>query len=135
MKANKIAAVAALILAAASLMAADKPKTDKSVLIGTWTVSSGVYSDGSVESELEMEFTFKDKTLTNPMDGSELTWTIDEKAKSVTASGAAGIMTLGYKIVDANSVELNLLKVKKDKETVVVGEKGSFKLLKLSRKK
>ncbi len=138
MKSKKtvLALLAALVLVPAALAAADKPKSDKAAFIGTWTVSLGIYQDGSKETELEMEFAFSDKTLTNPMDGSALAWTIDEKAKTISATGASGAMTLGYKIVNADTVELGLLKVKKDaKETVVVGDKGTFKSLTLSRKK
>jgi hypothetical protein len=138
MKSKKtiLAALAALVLIPAVLAAADKPKGDKASFIGTWTVSLGIYQDGSKETELEMEFAFTDKTLTNPMDGSELAWTIDEKAKTISATGASGAMTLGYKVVNADTVELGLLKVKKDaKETVVVGDKGTFKSLTLARKK
>ena len=131
-----MAAAALLLIAQASLSAADKAKTDKSVFIGAWTVSVGIYADGTKETELEMEFAFTDTTLTNPMDGSALAWTIDEKSKTIASSGASGAMTLGYKIVDKDTVELNLLKVKKDaKETLVVGDKGTFKLLTLKRKK
>lgn len=132
-----IAAAAALFLIAqAGLMAADKPKSDKAVFLGAWTVSVGIYADGTKETELEMEFAFKDDTMTNPMDAGELSWTIDEKAKTIASSGASGLMILGYKIVNKDSIELNLLKVKKDgKETLVVGDKGTFKSLTLARKK
>lgn len=138
MNAKRMIAVAAALLcvAQAGLAAADKPKGDKAVFIGAWTVSAGVYADGTKETELEMEFAFKDKTMTNPMDSSELAWTIDEKAKTIESSGASGAMTLGYKIVGNDAIELNLLKVKKDgKETLVVGDKGTFKTLLLARKK
>lgn len=131
-----IAALAAIIYLPAVHAAAQALKGDKAVFIGAWTVSQGIYQDGTKETELEMEFAFTDTTLTNPMDGSALAWTIDEKAKTISATGTSGAMTLGYKILKPDVIELGLLKVRKDgKETIVVGDKGTFKTLSLNRKK
>jgi hypothetical protein len=133
---------AILILAALALCislpvaAAGKGKTDKDTLQGTWTVSVGVYQDKTLEKELEMSFSFKSDTMTNPMDDSELAYSVDEKTKTITAVGLSGTIKLVYKIVGANDLEFSLLSVKGSdgKETLVVGPGGTFTLLRLVRK-
>jgi hypothetical protein len=138
MNVKKFIGIVAVIglCAAQSVMAAPKAKADKDILQGTWAVSEGVYPDKSVEKELEMSFSFKGDTMTNPMDDSVLAFKIDEKAKTITASDKAGSITLIYRIVDEKNVEFTQMSVKgaDGKATTVVGKDGTFTLLKLIKK-
>jgi hypothetical protein len=135
MKAKRNLIALVLCAAAAALAVAAPAKTDRQRLLGTWAVTVGTYSDGSLENELEMSFAFKDKTMTNPMDGAELAYAIDETAKTITATGAAGTTVIGYRLIDDNTLEFTAMKVSAaGKETLIVGDKAMFKLLKLAKK-
>jgi hypothetical protein len=137
MKSRKaIAAIAGLVFVLAfSLGGSAAPQGDKASLLGTWKVSQGVYSDDSLENELEMSFTFTETTLTNPMDGGELSYSLDQAAKRISASNAATSMVMVYRIVDKRSLEISEMRVTgKGKTTVIVGAGGMFKLLRLGRK-
>ena len=108
--------------------------TDKALLQGSWKVVQGVYSDGSLEKELDMGFTFTATALTNPMDGSSLAYTIDEKTKTIKATGADSSIVIVYKVVDKTKVEFTQMTVTaKGKDTVIVGKDGMFTSLSLGR--
>jgi hypothetical protein len=130
--------IAAALLLAAGLAAfgAAKAKADKDALQGTWYVAQGVYTDGSLEKELEMQFTFKAATMTNPMaDDKEIPWTLDDKAKTITAKDGDSQIWIHYAIVDDATVTFIEMKVTTAKgTTVIVGAKGTFKELDLKRK-
>jgi hypothetical protein len=134
---NYIAVFAAFVLClAAPAFAAAKAKSDKDALQGTWAVREAIYPDKTVEKELDMSFSFKGDTMTNPMDESVLGYAIDEKAKTVKANGKDGSINLTYRVVDDKTVEFSALTVKDaaGKETVIVGQKGMFTLLTLAKK-
>lgn len=134
---NYVAIFAALALClAAPTFAGAKAKSDKDALQGTWAVREAVYPDKTIEKELDMSFSFKGDTMTNLMDESVLGYTIDEKAKTVSAKGTDGSINLSYRLVDDKTVEFSALTVKDaaGKETVIVGQKGMFSLLTLAKK-
>jgi hypothetical protein len=133
MKRTMTIVLALCLVAAAGFAAA---KTDKDLLAGTWTVAQGIYSDGSLEKELEMEFTFTATTLTNPMsDGKAITYTIDEKAKTITSKDGDSTVWFHYVLVDATTMKFIEMKVTTPKgTTVIVGDKGTFKELDLKKK-
>lgn len=124
------------LLAAASLAAADnkaKP-ADKDVFLGTWTVLEGVYDDGSLEKELDMSFTFKATTMTNPMDESEASWSLDEKNGTITSTGNGSKVTITYQLIDAKTVVFTGMVVTAKKTSTIIGKGGTFKSLKLVKK-
>jgi hypothetical protein len=131
-----IVAAAALMLAGGvSASAAGKTKTDKEALMGTWYVAQGVYTDGSLEKELEMQFSFKQATMTNPMEDEELSYTLDEKARTITAKDARSSVWIRYTLVDAQTMTFQEMKVSTPKGvTVIVGSGGTFKELDLKKK-
>lgn len=128
------AALALALVFVLPLPAVDKPKTDKETIQGTWSVSEGTYSDGTLETELEMSFTFTADALTNPMDNTKATYTIDEKAKTITSKGKDSTMTMKYRFVDATHLEIVEMIVTAKKPTTIVGAKGTFSVLKLVKK-
>lgn len=109
---------------------------DKDRLQGIWVVSEGVYPDKSLERELEMSFSFKGDSMTNPMDDSVLDYALDEKAKTISAKGNGTSMKLTYRILDDKTMELLSLVVagKDGKSMEVVGPNGSFISMKLVKK-
>ena len=130
--------IAAAVLLAAGLAAfgAAKGKADMEVLQGTWYVAQGVYADGSMEKELEMQFTFRPATMTDPMaDDKEIPWTLDARAKTITAKDGDSQIWIRYAIVDDSTITFVEMKVTTTKgTTVIVGAKGTFKQLDLKRK-
>jgi hypothetical protein len=133
MKRTIALALAASILACGVLWA--KARTDREALLGTWTVSQGTYADGSTEKELDMEFTFKAATMTNPMSDNEIPYALDEKAKTITATDKDATVTIQYRIVDPATVQFVSMSVKNAKGlTQIVGDKGTFKDLTLKKK-
>ncbi|MEI8095373.1 MAG: hypothetical protein WCG80_14275 [Spirochaetales bacterium] len=120
-------------LLATLAFAADKPKTDKDLIQGLWSVSEGTYSDGTLETELEMSFAFTADALTNPMDNTKAPYTLDEKAKTVTSKGKDSTMVMKYRFVDATHLEIVEMTVTAKKAMTIVGAKGTFSLLKLKK--
>lgn len=130
--ATVILAIAFVLVAGQSAFAAG---ADKALLLGNWKVLQGTYSDGTVEKELDMGFSFTATTLTNPMDGSSLSYTIDEKAKTISATGTDSTILIVYKVVDKSTVEFVQMTVSaKGKQTVIVGKDGMFSVLRLGKK-
>ena len=128
-----ILTVAAFCLIGAACFGA--AKTDRDMLQGTWYVSQGIYADGSVEKELDMQFTFTPSTLTNPMSDGELAYALDEKAKTITAKDKDSTVWFHYVIVDAGTAKFIEMKVTTAKGTTqIVGEKGTFRELDLKKK-
>jgi hypothetical protein len=133
MKRTLVLALAASLLVGGALWA--KTKSDRDTLLGTWAVSQGVYADGSLENELEMQFTFTAATMTNPMSESEIAYTLDEKARTITATDKDATVTIQYKVVDQATLQFVAMSVKNAKGlTQIVGDKGTFKQLTLKKK-
>ena len=124
-----------VILAGSQAFAADKAKSDKEILLGNWTVAEGIYADNTVETEMEMGFVIKATTMSNPMDQSEMAYSIDEKTKTISSKTDKTSMKITYRVVNANTVEFTEMTVTTSKSTQIVGSKGTFKLLKLKRTK
>jgi hypothetical protein len=74
-------------------------------------VAEGVYADNTVEKEMEMAFTIKAATMSNPMDGSEMPYSLDEKAKTIVSKGDKAGMKLAYRVVDSDTVEFTEMTV------------------------
>jgi hypothetical protein len=130
-----VTVIALALVTAAAACAAGAVKADRDVIQGTWFVSQGVYTDGTIEKELEMEFTFMKSTMTNPMSDGEIPYTLDEKAKIITAKDAKSTVWFRYQLVDASAMKLVEMRVTTAKGTTqIVGDKGTFKELDLSRK-
>lgn len=127
--------MAACLLATTAAFGADKPNTDRDALLGTWTVAQGIYADGSLEKELEMEFTFKKDTMTNPMEDGELAYVLNEKEKTVSAKAAKSSIWIRYRIVDGSTMQFTEMRVTTEKGvTAIIGDKGTFKSMDLKRK-
>jgi hypothetical protein len=130
-----VIAAFALVLVASPVFASGNATGDKSILVGDWKVVQGTYPDGSLEKELEMGFSFTATTLTNPMDGSILSYSMDEKAKTISGSDATSSIIISYKIVDKKTVDfVSMTVTAKGKSTVIVGKEGMFSSLRLGRK-
>jgi hypothetical protein len=110
-------------------------KSDHDSLQGTWVVSLGVYADGSLEKELDMQFSFMKSTMTNPMSDGEIAYAIDEKARTITAKDGNDTVWIHYAITDASTMKFIEMRVTTPKGvTQIVGEKGTFKELDLKKK-
>lgn len=139
MNMKRLSALAAIlafaIIGSALAFAAGGQGADRAILLGEWKVIQGLYSDGSVEKELDMGFSFTETTLSNPMDGSILTYAIDEKAKTISASGASSSIVIVYKVIDRKTVEFLAMTVtSKGKPTAIVGKDAMFSSLRLGKK-
>ena len=120
----------ALLLVGVSAFAADRD-----ALQGTWAVSLGIYTDGTQEKELDMQFSFMKTTMTNPMSDGEIPYTLDEKAKTITAKSGTDTVWIHYTLVDRATLKFIEMKVTTPKGvTLIVGDKGTFKELDLARK-
>lgn len=135
----RLAAVAGLAFALAcavgALAAPAAPSADKAALLGSWKVVQGTYSDGSLEKELDMSFTFTEATLTNPMDGTSLGYSIDQSAKRISASNGSSSIVIIYRIIDGKTVDfVEMTITSTGKATTIVGKGGMFSSLRLARK-
>jgi hypothetical protein len=69
------------------------------------------------------------------MDGSILSYSMDEKAKTISGSDATSSIIISYKIVDKKTVDfVSMTVTAKGKSTVIVGKEGMFSSLRLGRK-
>ena len=130
-----MALLAAALLVTASAFAGGPARSDREALQGTWRVDQGIYADGSIEKELDMEFSFMKSTMTNPMSDGEIAYTLDESAKTVTAKDAASTVWFRYQLIDSSTMKFVEMKVTTAKGTTqIVGNKGTFRELDLKKK-
>jgi hypothetical protein len=131
---TSVAGLAALV-AVVLFCTAAKAVSDKDTLLGTWYVAQGIYTDGTLEKELDMQFTFTKTTMTNPMSENTIAYTLDEKAKTITAKDGDSTVSFQYAIVDGTTMKFTAMTVTTAKgTTVIVGDKGTFKELDLKKK-
>jgi hypothetical protein len=135
MKRFASAAGFAALAAAVLLCTAAKAVSDRDTLLGTWYVTQGIYTDGTLEKELEMQFTFTKATMTNPMSENVIAYTLDEKAKTITAKEGDSTVWFRYAITDGTSMKFTAMTVTTAKgTTAIVGDTGTFKELDLKKK-